>query len=184
MADKADNQPADGATADEPNGAAPPPTSSTIRDVEELIRLMVDNDLMELNIEEGPRKILLKRRGPEAPAVAGLAVGPIAPPAALAATAAPYALSGSGEAVEEPDSELVEIKSPMVGTFYAASGPDTPDFVSVGDTIDVDDVVCIVEAMKVMNEIKADCSGTIAEICVENAQPVEFGQVLYRVRPT
>jgi len=72
----------------------------------------------------------------------------------------------------------------MVGTFYTTASPDSPQFVSVGDAIEIGDVVCIVEAMKVMNEIKADCSGTIAEICVGNAQPVEFGQVLFRIRPT
>ncbi|MBS3822029.1 MAG: acetyl-CoA carboxylase biotin carboxyl carrier protein, partial [Phycisphaerae bacterium] len=84
---------------------------------------------------------------------------------------------------ENPKDNLVEITSPMVGTFYAAPSPDSEAFVKVGDFVGEESVVCIVEAMKVMNEIKAECSGTIAEVCVKNAEPVEFGHVLFRVKP-
>ncbi|HAU36722.1 MAG TPA: acetyl-CoA carboxylase biotin carboxyl carrier protein, partial [Phycisphaerales bacterium] len=83
----------------------------------------------------------------------------------------------------KPAENLLEVKSPMVGTFYAAPSPDSEPYIAVGQAISDDSVVCIVEAMKVMNEIKAECAGTITEVCVKNAQPVEFGQVLFRVKP-
>jgi len=143
-----------------------------IKEIRQLVKLMIENGLTELDLAEGERKVHLKR-GPEpslaAPAVASLPAvseGPAPAPAA------------------EPAAEaLLEIRSPMVGTFYASSGPDSEPFVEVGSGVAEDSVVCIVEAMKVMNEIKADCAGTIAEICVRNEQPVEYGQVLFRVRP-
>ena len=167
-------------TAKKVSGARPKkaPASSTIGEVEQLVKLMVDNDLSELNIEEGTRKILLKRGGMMAPVAAPMAV-----PAPM-----PTPAKGEAAAAEEKPSEAAasveaEIKSPMVGTYYSAPSPDTDAYVKVGDTIGPDDVVCIVEAMKVMNEIKAECAGQVTEICVKNAQPVEFGQVLFRVRP-
>jgi len=145
----------------------------TLMDIEEikrLIELMIDNDLSELDIADGETKVSLKRGSGVVPAVAA---GPA--PAAAAQPAA--------ETAAEPAEEFVEIKSPMVGTFYAAPSPDSEPCVSVGSAIGADAVVCIIEAMKVMNEIKAECSGTITEICVKNAQPVEFGQVLFKVAP-
>jgi len=89
-----------------------------------------------------------------------------------------------GAPAEEPvGAGTIEIVSPMVGTFYASPSPDGEPFISQGARVTDDTVVCIVEAMKVMNEIKSECSGTIAEVCVKNAQPVEYGQVLFRVIP-
>ena len=129
---------------------------------------MVDNDLSELNISDGERTIALKRGG--------------AAPVIVAAPSTPAAPAAAGAV--GPVETLVEIKSPMVGTFYAAPSPDSDPYVSVGATVAEDTVVCIVEAMKVMNEIKAECTGTIVEVCVKNAQPVEYGQVLFRVRPS
>ena len=143
-----------------------------IEEIRELVALMVENDLAELDVSDGENKIKL-RRGPSGEVVMGAAPAP----AVAQAEAQPPA------AVEGPGPNLVEIKSPMVGTFYAAPGPDSDPFVSVGSTVGPDDVVCVVEAMKVMNEIKAECAGQIVEICVTNAEPVEFGQVLFRVRP-
>ena len=81
------------------------------------------------------------------------------------------------------DSGLAEVTSPMVGTFYRAPAPDAPAYVEVGDRVDKGQTLCILEAMKLMNELEAEVSGTIREICVENAEPVEFGQVLYRIEP-
>ncbi len=81
------------------------------------------------------------------------------------------------------EQELIGIKSPMVGTFFSAQSPDIDSYVTVVAGVSEDTVVCIIEAMKVMNEIKAECTGTIAEVCVKNAQPVEFGQVLFKVKP-
>jgi len=145
-----------------------------IEEIRELVALMVENDLAELDVSDGENKIKL-RRGPSGEVVMGAAPAPA--PAVAQTEAQPPA------AVEGPVRNLVEIKSPMVGTFYAAPGPDSDPFVGAGSTVGPDDVVCVVEAMKVMNEIKAECAGQIVEICVTNAEPVEFGQVLFRVRP-
>jgi acetyl-CoA carboxylase biotin carboxyl carrier protein len=153
-----------------------------IKEIRQLVKLMVDNDLSELDIISGDDKVFLKRGASEVPVVTHMqapAATPTAPAPAPAAPAPPE----QSQAPEAPAEDLLEITSPMVGTFYAAPSPDSDDYVSVGDSVGEDTVVCIVEAMKVMNEIKAECSGTITEICVKNAQPVEFGQVLYRVKP-
>jgi acetyl-CoA carboxylase biotin carboxyl carrier protein len=90
-----------------------------------------------------------------------------------------------GEAVPEaPASNLVEITSPMVGTFYRAASPDSDPYVSVGSSISSGDTLCIIEAMKLMNELEAETGGVIREVCVENAEPVEYGQVLFRIEPS
>ena len=151
-------------------------SGEAIDDVKKLVRLMVDNDLSELNLEEGQRKIFLKRGGVSAPP-AGLVTQ------VHAAMPAPALAPAQRQEAPVAAEEFIEIKSPMVGTFYGASSPDTEPFCSVGDFVEEDDVVCIVEAMKVMNEIKSECTGTVVEMCVKNAQPVEFGQVLFKVRP-
>ncbi|MBS3733672.1 MAG: acetyl-CoA carboxylase biotin carboxyl carrier protein [Phycisphaerae bacterium] len=146
-----------------------------IKEIRRLVKLMVDNDLRELNIADGEQSVHLKR-GAE---IERIAVAPSAPPAAEA----PAAPSAPEAGFEAPEENLLEIRSPMVGTFFSASSPDSDPYVSVGDAVSDDTVVCIIEAMKVMNEIKAECSGTIAEVCVDNAQAVEYGQVIFRVRP-
>jgi len=154
-----------------------------IDEVRELVRLMVENDLAELDITEGEDKIRLKR-GPGQEVIRMVPAGP-----ALSAEAVPVAPAASplpapaAEAEAAAAEELLEIKSPMVGSFYAATSPDDEPYVSEGTEVAADTVVCIVEAMKVMNEIKAECAGTIVEICVKNAQPLEYGQVLFRVKP-
>jgi len=149
--------------------------SGLFDEVGELIRLMVDHGLTEIGIEDGQKKISLRRD------VSALGQPVAAPPAP--AGVAPAAPPQTPEA-EAPAEELLEIKSPMVGTFYSSPSPDSEPYVQVGSKVDEQTVVCIVEAMKVMNEIKAECAGTIAEVCVKNAQPVEYGQVLFRVRPS
>lgn len=168
--------------AGEPSGA---PDAFDIRSIRQLVKLMNDNDLAEIDLRSGMQRIRLKKRGSEvipvlaAPAaVAPLAVpgSPAAAPPAPSTTAAPPAL--------EAKSKLVEIKSPMLGTFYRAPSADAEPFVQVGSLVDTDTVVCIIEAMKVFNEITADCRGKIVAVLVENAQPVEYGQVLFRVDPT
>lgn len=114
-------------------------------------------------------------------------------PSVQAAAAVPLAVAGSSRAVPAPETTpatpkaiesvpLKEILSPMVGTFYRSASPDVPPFVDVGKTVTEDTVVCIIEAMKVMNEIKAETSGIIAEVLAENGKPVQFGQVLFKVR--
>jgi len=146
-----------------------------IKDIKNLLKMMADHGLTELDIADGENRIHLKRGGEVVQTVMP-AMAPMAVPAApqQAAIAAPAA-----EAAEK----LIEIKSPMVGTFYAAPSPDSSPYATIGAAVANDSVVCIVEAMKVMNEIQAECVGTIAEVCVKNAQPVEYGQVLFKVRP-
>jgi len=147
-----------------------------IKDIRQLVKLMVENDLSELEIADGPSKVHL-RRGADPSQVAAVAPGPqaVAPPAPGPA---------AGDTQVEPAENLVEIRSPMVGTFYTASSPDSEPYIQAGSAVTEDAVVCIVEAMKVMNEIKAECTGVVREVCVNNAQPVEFGQVLFRVKPS
>ena len=139
-----------------------------LANIERLVALMVENGLSELDITSGQARVMLRRGG-----VAAAALVPA--PAAVAPAPAPVAA--------KPAENLIEIKSPMVGTFYAAPSPDSEPFVSVGAQLSDETVVCIIEAMKVMNEIKAECRGQIVEVCVKNAQPLEYGQVLFKVKP-
>ncbi|MFW6154113.1 MAG: acetyl-CoA carboxylase biotin carboxyl carrier protein [Planctomycetota bacterium] len=144
--------------------------------VRDLVRLMVDNDLSTLEIVNGDLKVSLGR-GLQA---ASSETAPTPAPAAPAPTPA------AGEPSQPPPAQtetLLDVVSPMVGTFYAFPSPDSEPYVTVGDQVTADTVVCIVEAMKVMNEIKAECSGQIVDVAVANGQPVEYGQVLFRVKP-
>ncbi len=162
-----------------------------IKEIKQLVKMMVDCDLSELDITDGEHnRVHLKRGGQDQPIVmAGppqaaqpMPMAPAAPQVA-ATTEASSSVEAGGQQ-EAPASEgLLEVKSPMVGTFYSSPSPDDDAYVKVGDSVGDDTVVCIVEAMKVMNEIKAECSGTIAEVCVQNAQPVEYGQVMFKVKP-
>lgn len=139
---------------------------------------MKRSELSEFELEEEGFKLRLTRKGSEAPQVIQ-AVAPVAAPAAQPlASAAPAAT----ESAPAEDPNLSTITSPMVGTFYAAASPDSPSFVKVGQKTDADTVVCIIEAMKVMNEIQAELSGTIVECLVENGQAVEYGQPLFKVK--
>ena len=149
-----------------------------IKEIKRLVKLMIDNDLAEMNIVDGDQKISLKRANGDQGRVI---IDPAVAPTVGAFTPAPAA--DAPAPVAEPESNLIDVTSPMVGTFYSSASPDSDPFVAVGDAINDESVVCIVEAMKVMNEIKAECSGRVAEICVTNAQPVEFGQVLFRLTP-
>jgi acetyl-CoA carboxylase biotin carboxyl carrier protein len=146
------------------------------RELKKIVQIMNDNDLAEVEIEEeGKRLRIRKQDAPGAPPVVAAAPAP-APAAAPAAEPAPAAEAPA----EEPG--LHVITSPMVGTFYRAPSPDAEPYVEVGVRVNAESVVCILEAMKVMNEIKAECAGEIAEICVQNGEAVEFGQALFKVR--
>ena len=152
-----------------------------IEKIRELVRLMVENGMSELDVTEGENKIRLKR------GLSGEVAASTTPPQSVSypmmmPMVAPAAPAGVPEA-PHLEAGLLEIKSPMVGTFYSAGSPDSDPYVSVGTRVDNESVVCIIEAMKVMNEIKAELVGEIVEICVKNIQPVEYGQVLFRVRP-
>lgn len=146
-----------------------------LKKVKELIDIMKENDLVELEVVDGESKIHLKRPGSEMPVMAAV-------PAPVAA-ATPALGSSQAAAPGSEDESLVPIASPIVGTFYQAASPDSPPFVKVGDTVDADTVVCIIEAMKVMNEIKAEVSGTVVEVCCKDGEAIEFGQPLFKLRP-
>ena len=149
--------------------------------VSRLVELMVEKDLREIELQEGESKILLKRGAGGEVVQQVLAPAPsVATPVGAASGAAPAAPPSD----EGADDGLVPISSPMVGTYYASSEPGSPPFVSAGSTVSPDTVVCIIEAMKVFNEIKSEISGTVERILVQNEQPVEFGQPLYLVRPS
>jgi len=151
-----------------------------LEQIRELIGLMKENDLNEVRIIEGEKRLLLKRgKGDVAPVMVAPAVPQVAAMPAPAAPAPAAAPAAAAKAQESGPS----INSPMVGTFYAAPAPDAEPYVRVGDHVNPATVVCIVEAMKVMNEIKAEMSGTIERILVKNAEAVEFGQPLFQVKP-
>ncbi len=141
--------------------------------------MMVANDLVEISLRDGDVEVNLRRPT----ATAGEAV--TARPASPNPTGEAGAVASSAEApaADEQEVDHVEIKSPMVGTFYASPDPDSPQFVQVGSSVNPNTVVCIVEAMKVFNEIKAELSGTVQKILVKNEQPIEYGQPLFLVRP-
>src|SRR6478672_2121195 len=156
--------------------------SVDLKDIKAIIDLMKKNSVSEFELEKQDFKIRLKRGNngsggavayEDAPVLAYVqpaAVAPGAPAAALA------------PAVPAPSNE-VEIKSPMIGTFYRAPSPESASYIEVGAEVNVDTVVCIIEAMKVMNEIKAEAKGVVTQVMVENAKPVEFGQPLFKIRP-
>ena len=148
-----------------------------IGQISDLVNLMKKNDLTEFNFENGTFKISLKRGGAEAGAMPVQAVFPTAVPPAPAAPAP--AAKPAPAAEDESFIELV--KSPMVGTFYASSSPKNPPFVSVGDVVGPDKTLCIIEAMKVFNEIKGDVSGKIVAVLVKDGEAVEFGRPLFKV---
>jgi acetyl-CoA carboxylase biotin carboxyl carrier protein len=148
-----------------------------IKDIKAIIDLMKKNDLSVFEIEKDGFRLKLQK-GPSGQAAAA-APPPMAGPS-KAVTTSPETAVASPKAIESV--ALMEIVSPMVGTFYRAASPDGPPFVDVGKTVTEETVVCIIEAMKVMNEIKAETSGVIAEVVAENGKPVQFGQVLFRVR--
>ena len=153
-------------------------TPLELKDIKILIDLMKKNDLSVFQMEQNGFKILLKKGQP--PAVyAPVAAAPA--PAALPATSpvAPAAATTTAPADQTPGEEIV---SPMVGTFYQAMSPEAPPYVKVGDAVKPETVVCIIEAMKVMNEIKAEIAGVVAEVLVENGKPVQFGQPLFRLK--
>lgn len=147
----------------------------------QLVDLMVEHDLTEIDVSDEDQSITIKRGtggviqfSPQ-PAVAAPVHQPAAAQAAPSAPATPPA--------SPKDEGLVAIESPMVGTFYSSPDPDSPAFAAVGSSISPDSVVCLVEAMKVFNEIKAETTGTIERVCVKSGDAVEFGQALFMVRP-
>ncbi len=156
-----------------------------LKDIKAIIDLMRKNALSEFELERQDFKIKLKRgvAGPIAQADESL---PTAYPVLLptAGNASIAALPGPVAVPAPAAPALLEIKSPMIGTFYRAPSPDAADYVEIGTEVTPETVVCLIEAMKVMNEIKAEVKGVVTHILVENAKPVEFGQPLFRIRPS
>ena len=157
--------------------------------LERLIQAIDQSSLDSIEIERGGTRVRLAKTPDVLQAPGGMApvaAAPVAaaPAPAAAPAAAPSGDTGAGEAAPAPASNLVDVTSPMVGTFYRAPAPDAPSYVEEGARVGKGDTLCIIEAMKLMNELECEVSGTIAEICVENAQPVEYGQVLFRVEPS
>ena len=147
-----------------------------IRKVKKLIELLEESQVAEIEIHEGEESVRISRMSTSAPAPAMVQAAPVAvaqPPAAAQAPAA------APEPVADATPEGHAVTSPMVGTFYEAASPGAKPFVEVGSSVAVGDTLCIVEAMKMLNQIEADKAGTIKEILAENAQPVEFGQPLF-----
>ena len=141
-----------------------------VKKIRRLVQLMKDHDLAEIDLEQGEQRIRLRRGGE---------VVYQAPPAQAPAAVETKAEDAAPAATEDPNHSV--IKSPIVGTFYTASGPDTEPFVKVGDHVGPESTVCIVEAMKVFNEIAAEVSGKVVAVLVANGDPVEFGQPLFKV---
>jgi len=149
----------------------------------QLITLLGESDIQELKLEGDDFRLELRRNLPasqpqvvmQAPPAPAMVAAPMAAPSASPSAAPPAAAAVRGD--------LLEITAPMVGTFYRASAPGEPAFVELGSRISVGQPICILEAMKLMNELEAEVSGEVVEILVENGTPVEFGQVLMRVRP-
>jgi acetyl-CoA carboxylase biotin carboxyl carrier protein len=154
--------------------ALPTPSASNhaveLKEIKAIIDLMKENDLSVFEMEKDGFKLKLQKEGTGQ--IGGV---PMAHPAAFPPQTGAAAPKADGPA-------LRDVVSPMVGTFYRAASPDSSPFIEIGKTVDEDTVVCIIEAMKVMNEIKAEVSGVVAEVVAENGKPVQFGQVLFRVR--
>jgi acetyl-CoA carboxylase biotin carboxyl carrier protein len=162
-----------------------------LKEIQRLIDVLIEREITEFEMEKGGLRIRIKRgnvhAGNPAPGAASLASAPFpspppapAPRVAAAAAAAPPHIEPAAESSEE----LHIIKSPIVGTFYAAPAPNAPPFVKLGDVVQVGQVLCIIEAMKLMNEIESEAAGEIVRIYVENGQPVEYGQSLFAIKPS
>ena len=151
-----------------------------IRKVKKLIEMLEESQLNEIEIKEGEESVKLVK-AISVPVQEQIVTSNVVPPAPLQ-TATKDTISEEADSGQPNDIEKISgktVDSPMVGTFYAAPNPGAKDFVSVGDKISEGDVLCIIEAMKMMNEVKADSSGTIKQVLIENAEPVEFGQPLF-----
>ena len=165
-----------------------------VEDIQALLAALAATETNELTLETPDYKLAIKRgqdpvyvSAPQASALPASAPSP----SVSGSSAAPASDRPDGNDSEPNDSEpeadtsnLVEVSAPIVGTFYAAPVPDAPPFAKVGDTVSAGSVLCIIEAMKLMNEIEAEVSGTVREVLVSNEDPVEYGQVLFRIEPT
>jgi acetyl-CoA carboxylase biotin carboxyl carrier protein len=151
-----------------------------VQKIQELIKIMKENDLVEIDIRHGDDQIALRRAQPPQP---GAVAGPII--TSLPGAMVPAEPMAAADPTSPPQGgdEFQEITSPLVGTFYEAPSPDSEPYVEIGTHVTAQTVVCIIEAMKVMNEVKAEASGTVVETCATNGQAIEYGQALFKIRP-
>lgn len=161
------------------------------KELKELIEFLIEKDIAEFELERGDVKVRIKRAaeaptpaaGPDARFFAVHAASPAAPEVAGAPVVAAPPTQAAKEAVPPVEEKLHTVRSPIVGTFYEAPSPGAPPFVKPGDQVTVGQVLCIVEAMKLMNEIESDVAGEIVKKLVTNGQPIEYGQELFAIRP-
>jgi acetyl-CoA carboxylase biotin carboxyl carrier protein len=157
------------------------------KELKELIEFLIEKDIAEFELERGDVKVKIKRAAEPAPMMLPdsryIAVSPSHTPVAQAAPVAGRVDLAANAVAPEPEEGLHIVKSPIVGTFYESPSPGSPPFVKVGDTLEVGQVLCIVEAMKLMNEIECDITGELVKKLVANGQPIEYGQDLFAVRP-
>lgn len=146
-----------------------------LKEIKKILKLMEDHGLAEFTLENGDTKLIVKSQAGVAPAL--VMPQAVAPASVVTAATAPAAVDS-----ESAPEDTQVITSPMIGTFYSAANPDSDTYVSIGSNVVADSTVCIIEAMKIMNEIKAEITGTIVELCVSNGQTVEFGQPLFKVK--
>lgn len=149
-----------------------------IKEIKEMINLMNENNLVELEIEKDGMRIRLKKRGSETEVFSGPMIidkGKV--------VESQVHREPSLEPTKEQQATTIEIKAPMVGTFYRAPSPESPPYIEVGQIIEPGQVICIIEAMKLMNEIKSEVKGKVLEVLVENAEPVEYGQSMFLIEP-
>ncbi len=161
----------------------------TLKELRELLDLIIERGIHEFEMERGNLKIRVKRDPGPLPPAAGTPPEPVVvvthgieSPETPRTAPRPAAPAGGGS--EEASQEVFIVKSPMVGTFYQAPNPNAPPFVNVGDVVEIGQVLCIVEAMKLMNEIESEVAGEIVRVYIENGQPVEYGQSLYAIKPS
>lgn len=159
----------------------------SFKELLELLTAIDQTDIAELDLKSGGWELSIRKGSQGTMVIPQSGGAPIAAPVAPAMLPVPIPAPSQAASASAPpplaDSKLIEVKSPMVGTFYRSPAPDESPFVAVGDRISTGQTVCIIEAMKLMNELEAEVSGKVVDILVENAEPVEFGQVLMRVDP-
>ncbi len=165
---------------EKPSDEAAPNNSFNLAQLRELIEMMEEHGVTEVNLRQGEQQWRL-RRGPSTVAVPAGAVPMAYTPAPQPAPAAPPV--APAPTAPNPDAGLIEIKSPAVGTFYSSPSPDDPAFVKVGSKVSPETTVCLIEAMKVFNQIPAECSGIIEKILVKDGDAIDFGQTLFLARP-
>jgi acetyl-CoA carboxylase biotin carboxyl carrier protein len=152
-----------------------------LKDIKAIIDLMRKNSVSEFELEKEDFKIRLKRGANGGAAAVAAEEAPLV---TYVQPVAPLPVAAAPAQIPVPANAELEIKSPMIGTFYRAPSPEAASYIEVGAEVNPETVVCIIEAMKVMNEIKAEAKGVITQVMVENAKPVEFGQPLFKLRPT